>query len=101
MADTPDWVIYTTLRRRWPDGTEFTIRPASPHEPRCLTATEGFQLTISTTHGLRAHSWHPDVPTAQAHADELLASFSNPKLDDYRVPEIVEQDDLFGGVAHG
>jgi hypothetical protein len=69
------WVIHTTLRRRWPDGTEFVIRPATPDEPRLGTAIGGFQMTITHPAGLRAHSHHPTVESAKAHADELMASF--------------------------
>lgn len=86
-----DWVIHTTMRRRWHDGTEFTIRPASPDEPRCLSATQGFHLTVSNPVGLKAHSWHPDVAAAKAHADEMLAGMTDRDIDAYREPVVDEQ----------
>lgn len=71
----PEWIIYTTMRQRWSDGTEFTIRPATPDEPRLLTAIGGFQLTLTHPAGLCLHSHHPTVAAAKAHAEELITSF--------------------------
>ena len=73
------WTTHTTLRRRWPDGTEFVIRPATPGQPRLLTAIGGFQLSLIHSSGLRAHSHHPTVAAAQAHAEEFMAGLSGDK----------------------
>lgn len=62
-----EWATYTTLRKRWPDGTEFTIRGAG--------ALRGYQLTLTHPVGLKAHSHHRTVEDAKAHADEMMASF--------------------------
>jgi hypothetical protein len=82
-----EWIIYTTMRRRWPDGTEFIIRPATPGEPRLMTAINGFQLTLTHPAGLRAHSHHPTVEAAQAHAEELMDTFGDAAPPKPRLPK--------------
>lgn len=89
-----DWIIHTTMRRRWNDGTEFAIRPASPDEPRCLSAAKGFHLTVSSPVGLKAHSWHPNVNAAKAHVEEFLASLTDRDIDAYREPVADDQMEL-------
>lgn len=69
------WVIHTTMRRRWPDGTEFVIRAAGDDETRILSATNGYHLTVTHPAGLKAHSHHQTVEAAKAHAEELMDSF--------------------------
>lgn len=73
-----DWIIHTTMRRRWPDGTEFVIRAAGDDEHRITSATNGYHLTLSHPTGLKAHSHHPTVEAAKAHANEIMDSFGEP-----------------------
>lgn len=61
------WKLHTTLRRRWSDGTEFTIRSAG--------TTGGYQLTVTHPAGLKAHSHHPTIDAAKDHAAEMMDSF--------------------------
>jgi hypothetical protein len=74
-----DWILHTTMRRRWPDGTEFAILPATVAPLFARDDERGYQLTVTHSVGLKAHSWHPTVAAAQAHAEQMMDSFAAAK----------------------
>lgn len=90
------WIGKRVLRRRDRNGTEWTIRRHDDLGNRGIVGAlcDSGVVLMMEYRGHRLVSQHPDIPAAQAHADDLIASMTDRDIDAYREPVADDQMEL-------